>query len=619
MNGFCAILLCLTGLSGYSSQLTADVADWLPADTAMVLVIDNLEPIVETINGIGWFESGQFESLKEMLCDEDFGLLDSSDFREIQASIEELVEHRELVNRIHLVVNPSESSGPQFTCILTVDEDANEQVKELIFDVLEKIRTVIQSEGSTELAESEDADEGRQEDLSRGDHVVCRSFGNHLVFSNDSRYCRELGERIEKRDSRSALSSKRSYQQIRAICDKQRADYPVFFYLNPEASRSLITLFDESDWGMYQINEFRALGGAVYFEDREQDLNENLPFIHGFAAITHTLPAPNYVRILDTYAQLEDIPPFAFPLIEVSVTSQDSQQHYEICKEIVDSEHGAGTYDERVQQRYANDVRDYFRDVLPRTNDWYGFRYESRFGRTEVMSLQKIADQAAMERYVRGLVEMTNTVRKGDRFLESEEDGIKFWALSRKARKQKLSRLQEILERGNEDSQTEITVDTVPSEGYALSSEWYLLGDMHDIRKQLDFTGHRERDFAKPINSRRKQLVKMHGIPGAFRLEVTSPWIDYMSQIEKPVVEHVRKKYKSNLRKRKELIREFYRNKDISFAVESPEDTQVAVGYLAAKMVMETFKQQMVVYGKSQGQLKIGFGLFADERQTDND
>lgn len=617
------LLLCFLMGSFQDNNATTDVVDWLPNDTAIVVAVNELDLIANVIKKTDWFESNEFELLQEVLCHEQFGLIRSDDYQSIRSDIEKLVEHRSHIDSVHFVVNPSGSIMPQVTCIFTLKRESNDQVSSELqvqmSSLLEKLEKAIRSDNLSSSHDDERNASDHPVDRKQTpiEKIAHRAVSNFLILSNDAAYCQALAERVKPTADQRGLSSLRAYQRVTSIRGSSKNDKgAVTFYLNPEASKSMIALFDESDWGMYQINEFRALHGSLYFDEQDDNIDGVIPPIHGVATIIHTLPPPNYVQILESYNRIEEVPRFAFPIVEVSIVSRDAKKHHETSKRIYDATHGVGTYDEKVQLPYANDVRDYFEDVLPRTNDWFNFRYQGRHGRSYLMSMQKINDRPAMERYVDGLVEMTNTLRHGDRFSRFEEEGILYWALSEKALELHLQKTQKLASRFADlqlDRPNKINWETVPSDGYAITPDRYLLGDMHDVRSQLKFEQNGDGlDHAEIINGRLKWLTNRHGITHPIKLDVTSPEIKLLQYAERPVVEYIRKKYITDPRKRNELIRKFYESRSLPFSIECRQDTEVSLGYCVSKVILKSFGQQMVVFGKGDALLEFGFGLFPE-------
>jgi len=218
-----------------------------------------------------------------------------------------------------------------------------------------------------------------------------------------------------------------------------------------------------------------------------------------------TVPRSGFNKLVESYRPLSTLPNFGVEPVYFHAEGFSPKARNDARKAIYDSTAERNTtYDEAIQEQLRNDPRDYYRDILPRVNESYTLSYPTpdaeSFRRAYPLIVERVADQEASYRYLRGMVKVSNRSKTGSNRLERIPCPT-----------------GELYVKGANTEKVGYTKYGYAEAAYYGDDSWYMMGPYYGITRQLQATYPTESNEPVPEDSFESCRGKIESLKNAAR------------------------------------------------------------------------------------------------------
>ncbi len=506
----CTWVVCLILHSVLQAQQSNDVAHWLDQDTALLINVTQPAETIRRVRKLDLFSNPRFHKALQMLSDERFPILTADATDDVVEQLAELEDLLANVDQISLAVHAIDNQQFCWTLFLRSNSDALTKLSEQLLGVDELLKRSIQlgSDSVTETDAETDGDgNAENESTDVGDLGWCRigMIDNCLVLSSQPAAFEQLQSRSV--DAKfSSLGKSRKYQAI-ALRESGLDSVPgrISIYGNPIRLKFFMPWITEDRWKRYAILDLPSCGLTFALIDPDEQENANAPIALIDAIAKYTEPAVGYAKLFQQYRPIE-IPQLAVDPFELTVFARDETAFAAELARSFDQEHGAGAAEEFWKQHFSQTTLDVNRDALPRREAFVEARYvniNDPQGRNaaEVITLDKVLDFSAAERYATGVIEFGMKIQ--NRKFQNEVAGTSQWWLAPNESFAANTGLNGL------DRQNNTRVDLVNGlhDAYVLTDQWWIQGDMPAVQQQIDLMASSAgQDFSQSIRELQDDL-----------------------------------------------------------------------------------------------------------------
>jgi hypothetical protein len=527
-----SIILLISCVSAFA-QPNQDVAHWLDQDTTILINIPDVATTFEKIKSLEWFTNPRFIKAIQMLSDERFPIIDaeSSEKIKLQLGELELLVHR--VNQISFAVHDLDENQFHWSLFIRAESDVLDKIQNGMLGIGEQLK---KTDKPVEMVGREEApaETNRPPDksgLADAHSDKIRRVGNWLIFSNHVSFLDALTDRIGNESFRS-LGQSRKYQSIiKRESPLNGRDGLITIYGNPVRMRHLFPGATQADWDLWKIDELPACGLNLAIVDRSEE-DQSHPIALADAVVQFTTPAAGWAKFFQFYRPVE-IPPLAVEPIEFLAFSRDEAAACEEALKVNQAQDGKGAADMPWAELLKDLGLDNSTDVVSRRQAFYDMRFigeNQTADRPGLVSMEQLLDAKAAYRFAHGVTRLAQD-RFGQQLDDDEAGSTVWWSIPA----EQFSR-NSGLAGFDRKRYFEAEFYNGYHDAYVLTGDWWIQGDMPAVREQVRLLTNGEgEDHGQSIRDLVKDLTRRLGAdepPLIIKYFTKNAWQENINNIE---------------------------------------------------------------------------------------
>ncbi|MEM9944369.1 MAG: hypothetical protein AAF939_22640, partial [Planctomycetota bacterium] len=419
----------------------------------------------------------------ELATDPTNGLVDREELLKILEGLDANRHWVDRIDEITVVIHSLEDSNVELSIIVSADEETLNGISSLVPIVNSLLRV-----------NSRPSEENDDSISPTGFQSKKNVINGSVVITNSSLFLDRITSNNKNSLKRSFADSRR-FRRVKSQLDTNPLKNRILTAMgNPDMLRPFFSKFDDQQWNGMLIHELPSFGVQAAFGDGNKGPN----FLFE-AYCTMTLPRTGLGKLIEAYEPIEFIPAGAQKVQSMQIGQFDPFRIDSANRQIFERQSPDRNYKSAKENKYKNDKRDYFEDVVPRTNYTVILYTKSDAGKVSVIMCERVADCEAMERYVSGLVQTVNAFRRGRSKIESTDLAD-------------LGRLYAIGASSENPGLDETIHEGFHEQSYLLTDNWYVTGrPVGLLREQMSLllNGHENENITGSIDdlSRKIRLI----------------------------------------------------------------------------------------------------------------
>jgi hypothetical protein len=591
------------------------VASWADRDTCAILFADDIPALYGRISKFPVFTSKYFEQAVELLTNDVSPVIHPTKWAYAVDKLEEVFGDGTSCEQLYVIVHEASLDDVKFSVIVKTNENTLDELGVSILSLVSVLRNLADEE---EVALDSKLKNGFKalREIGFG-NLTIRKVNEHIVLSNHPAKAELVVKRMEGEKVGRTLADARTFKLTKNLMiGKWGGDGLAYAYINPGGLRGFFPNIDDKLWAAYQVHELP--GAAVQIAIRDEN-----PIILVNGLVKFTEPAAGLAKQFEAYRVIENLPEFPYPILEFTAESKDFLEHSKATELLVDKIHGENAYKNSIAKQYENDSRDFFKDVVPRCKSRFTFLYRpvlntddssQRQPRSRAVVLEEVSDHRAMTKFVMGIIELQNERRKGMEIEELDIDGredFTIWAQSDRS----LFKQYQKFNRKGKKSADEINFRTVRNTAFAVSSNWYLQGNLKEVLimiRSLSDLG--DQDQLEEVGVEIADLENELGFAAkSFKIRVDSA-ITYEDYVYKFVQRHTASRF-PNYRVGREppagltKMRREIRSGSYEVDLTDREDVIGHATYQMMKSALRTLDRRITLYSLDDASLQIAIAI----------
>lgn len=599
MNQMCLIvwLACASVLGVNRSSTGQDVPleEVLPASTAFLIEISDVESLVSYLQTAAFFNDESWLQAIELATDERFPLIHADRLQALQQIADEFAGVAREIESLTLVgqVVP-EQPVPEVIALIKAPESAISEMSAL----LERLNSHLASLDRPVDDSGESPKEEPSEDVSsQRERLNSRFVEGWWVLSQQSESIDAL-EGYFRNPPRRPLKRSRKYQTIMQIHKQQRRNdvFSIVGYADTNAMGFLLPETSKDRWHAMRMEEMPACGLRV---ELPHTATEDSPHLVVDLSVMFTVPRGGYGKVLGAASPISFEPTVGLPIYEMSVDEIDLVKRFQAVSEIEDGiesdsdshhqksnslvydsaglEKTEGTYRAKMEQVYQSRGVD-LDEKLGFSKGEYLLRYiDERTGQDELLVVSRIVNAEFADRYVQQNLEFLNS-RLGPRGRFDSQPCDHGQLFANKGRRNSPRR-----------------------EAYFYNDQWYLFGTLDGVQRQLELMydgGHATIPFEHQLDGLKRQFG-FNANPFQINCYTPRSWV---VQASSALVNRVSEKSVPD------DTQEFT---GWHLEIESKEDLHAKVTTLVSMAIANQFGSQIHLFSQEEQVLRIGVGVFS--------
>ncbi len=595
----------------------SEVAEWIDENTAMVIHFSDVGRTCEYVHGLSVFSNPIFQKGVKLLKDDRFPVVHSERLQAIEKLGAKLLDLTSEISEAAIVVHEITLQSAKLTILVKAETRTLDDLQSIVTDIAAHLRVAdrpIATETDRDLDElPENEIEIDRDELfgAIGEFSQAR-VGSWCIVSNEPSVAEGLRSRLSG-DSQSkfkSLADSRKYQtavaRLARLADSKGL---ITVYGNPNRLAALFPFYDEKTWSAMQVTEMPAFGGHVRIVEPQRDTANDEPQVLIDGVLLFTLPASGIAKVFEAYRPIQSLPPFAFPIGELEAIGRDERETYDAKRQIHDSVYGEGAYDQTFQKAYRDSPENHYQETLSRRSEKFSLRH----GKPDVLYrsmlvIERLGEPIAMRTYVTDLISRLNKRKPtGEKIEEINAGDATIWHQTEEAA---LRHFKREFEPDSEELKVAMElVKAVPltldHDGYAIVGDWYLLGQWHDVKQQLqaireDHSEHRDR-----LNHMIDDLQKWTGYgkkPCQIQLIQNVKWLRTINKLESAFIE---KNYTPEQQAVMAYSEDGYRIKP-----NSRKELAALAVLRFGEAIAESYGRQLILVSKDNGAIRMSVGVY---------
>lgn len=610
------VLLCVMSGSprvcGFSTlpevEPGADVLAWINSNAAVVVLCSHPDKIIDYVKSIRFDEDEQFISAIKLLTDSKFPLIHESRMAALSQIVSENANVLSKLDEVVFVGHDLSFDKSNWTIMIKTDEETLGQLEDKWKKLTDLLRNAQQPLESN-------SDNGDSQDEPDNSDFQAVKLDKWLLISNSMESVQEISNR-----SKGGILNSQSFAESRRfkILSSQfsksnlASNTTIQILGNPVKLRALFPNITDSDWNAMRINELPSFGVQVFLVDssdkNKQTVSPNVVFE---ACLNFTYPRTGFGKLLACYKPIGEMPAIGIRPMYMKAIGFDPYERYLAQSEMYEKQNPNERYMEMIEGRYADDPRDYMKDVVPRVDATFSITFipaessdipkASSKVRKQYFPLiiERVKDPEASRRYAIGLIKKTNSFKhdRSERVLPIDNNYGELFAINADSAYpgyQKNGGLEQ---------------------SYYFDDDWYMTGAIFGIKQQLSalhlgLVDGEDRFPFEPYSEMMSDLRRRFRLANEpFRIDLYDQkfWLEVADLVQQIRIGEKNERGQMGASSTND---DTPYEENSSLVIESTEDTKVMVEMHVKKALANAFGQQVIFYSQTENQLQIVGGLY---------